>query len=251
LKRLMKRDVLLIAVAALGILGLNLRKNLYLYGTDVFGLLVKGHPLELGLWLSTLLSAALILAAVRKTEANAKVQYRASFLAALGHILLAAGILLTLLPWRPNTDFLDDLWKYSGILSAPMLVYAAIQRAQGKQPFFLVYVVCCIFFVFHLVNHYQSWCSNPQLQDYVFAFGAMLCLMLFAYQLAASGVGMGDSRIMRAVSLLGLYLCLVSVADLQDLYLYLGGAVFCGLGMCGLAEAVAPEQKAGEGDAAS
>lgn len=251
MKRLLKMELLPAAAGVLGILGMVLRKTLYLRGTDVFGLLVKRHPLEAALWLLTILTTALVLASVWKMQPKTGARYHASFFAALGHILLAAGILLTVLPMVPKAGMLGGLWRYSGVLCGPLLVYAALCRAQGKKPSFLVYVVCSLFCVFHLVNHYQLWCSNPQLQDYLFAFAATICLMLCAYHLAALGVGMGDSRAMWAVSLLGLYLCLVSMADLQDLYLYLGGAAFCGLSLSGLEEWTPPEQKAGENNAAS
>lgn len=250
MKQMLKMNRLPAAVAGLGAVGLILRKNLYIYGMDVFNLLVDGHPLEMGLWLVTLLTAALILAAVWKKKGEAAASYPASFAAALGHIWMAAGILLTVLGRMPN-GLIGNLWKYLGIAAAPLLVWAGLSRAQGKQPNFLGYAAACLFFVFHLVSHYQSWCSNPQLQDFVFAFSGAVCLMLFAYYQAALAVGMGNTRLLWLAGLLSLYLCLVAASGGQYLYLYLGGAVWAGTGLVDLEAAPAKEEKAGDGDAAA
>ncbi len=236
----------------LGILGLALRQGLYAFGLDEKNLLVPFHPLEISLWAVTVLTVVLILLTVWKgigSEAYGD-NFHPSFPASFGHILAAAGIALTVLLNQPAMiGPVGQLWKYGGLLSAPLLIWAAFCRVLGKKPLFLTYVVVSVFFVFHLVCHYQTWCSNPQLQDYVFAFLACLGLMLFSYYQAAFCVGAGHRRILLGVGLVTLYLCIVNIANTEYLYLYLGCGIWVATGLCDPVGVPLPREKAGEEDA--
>lgn len=222
-------------VWVLGVIGFFLRGGLYAFGPDEKNLLPAFHPLEAALWLVTALTAALVAAMVWKlkgTDAYAD-NFRPSLTSAAGHILAACGILLTVLLNAPAMAGLIGLvWKLLGILSAPLLVWAAVSRARGKCPFFLTYGIPCVFFAIHLVCHYQTWCSDPQLQNYVFAFFGVIALMLFSYYQAAFAAGTGSRRAQLAAGLLAVYLCLVNLANTEYLFLYLGGALWAGTGLC-------------------
>ena len=216
MKDLLNPKKLPFEVLIMGILSWLLRRGLYTFGMDEKGLLKSNHPMEIMLWLVTILAAALIILTVRKLKGSNRFadNFRPSMAAAVGHVLAAAGIALTvLLNTAPMAGAVGKLWKLFGILSAPMLLWAAFSRVQGQRPFVLTRVIPCVFFVFHLVCHYQTWCSDPQLQNYFFAFFGALGL---------------------AVGLLTMYLCIVNLAYTEYLYLYLGGAIWAGTSCCAL-----------------
>lgn len=239
------RNLARLVVAALGLTGFALRWTLYRVGLDEKGLLKEHHPLEIALILVTALTAALIWLAVRKMDKSGTYEdhFVPSLPAGMGEILCAAGIALTVLlnvPLLPGP--VGQLWKLTGILSAPLLLWSAFSRVAGKKPFVLCHVVVSVFFALHLVVHYQLWCSDPQLQNYVFAFLGSIGLMFCAYHHASFAAGLGKPRTAQITGLLTAYLCMVSLACTEYLYLYLGGALWAITGLCW------PKPKAGEAD---
>ena len=252
MKRFLDLKRLPVLVAGMGVLGWALRSALYAFCVDNRGLLPRSHPVEQALWLVTALTVALIAAAVRKSSGDNRYEenFGASLAAAVGHILLAAGVVLTVLGNPPvMAGRLGQIWKLLGIVSGPMLLYAGFSRVVGKKPFFLSYVVVCLFLALHLVSHYRLWCSDPQLQDYVFTFVASLGMMVFAYYQAEACVTGVNRRNLLFAGLLTAFLCLVSVSGTQYLYLYLGGAAWAFTGLCSRENTTPPEKKAGGDDA--
>ena len=252
MKRFLNGKQLPCLIAAMGVLGCALRSALYAFCVDNRGLLPRSHPVEQALWLVTALTVALIAAAVRKPSGDHRYEenFPISLAAAVGHILLAAGMVLTVLgnpPVMPGR--IGQIWKLLGVVSGPLLVYAGFSRAMGKKPFFLSYVVVCVFFALHLVCHYRLWCSDPQLQNYVFTFTATLGLMVFAYYQAEACVTGVNRRNLLFAGLLTAFLCLMSVSGTQYLYLYLGGAAWAFTGLCNRENTTPPEKKAGGDDA--
>jgi hypothetical protein len=158
--------------------------------------------------------------------------FRGSVLSALGHILAASGILLTVLRQELQMSPLQPLWKICGVGSAVLLCWAAFCRAMGKRPFFGAYTLASVFFALHLVGHYQTWCADPQLQNYVFAFLATLLMMVFSYLHASFCVDMGKSRLQRMVGLLAVYCCFVAMPNTQSMELYLGCGLFAVTSLC-------------------
>ena len=235
MKTILKPKYLLWTVGVLGVLACGLRGSLYAFLTDARGLLPRSHGVVLALWGLTALAALLAVLAVRRPEGIElrENSFPASLSAAVGHILLAAGILLTVLlngPAMPGA--VGRLWKLLGVAAAPLLTWGAFSRSLGKKPFFLTYVVVSVFFAFHLVCHYRSWCSDPQLMNYVFAFTGCLGLMLLAYYQSAACVGMGNSRMLVLSGLLSAYLCLAALPQVQYPWLYVGGAVWSLTSLC-------------------
>ena len=253
-KKMSKSQFLSILVGLLGLAGMALRGSLYAFFVDARNLLPRTHPAAIALWVLTAAVVALVIGAVYRMLASEQYSdnFAISLAAALGHIAMASGILLTVLRYAPSMPgTVGQMWKFLGIASAPLLYYAGFSRAMGKKPFFLGYVVTSVFFAFHLVCHYRTWCSDPQLLNYAFAFLGSLGLMLFAYYQAAACVGMGKRRMLLGVGLVTAYLCLTGLPAEEYLYLYLGGAVWCLTGLCNRECALSPEEKAGDAHAAS
>lgn len=219
----------------LGAAALVLRRLLYLLALDGKGLLVTGHPVSLAL---LALSAAALLtmsAAVRKLDGSQDYgdNFQASFSAGAGHVLLASGILMTMLTRNPMMPgYLGRLWTLFGWASPLCLMAAGVCRAKGTQPYFLLHLVPCLFLLFHIICHYQVWCGDPQLQNYVFTLFGTIALMLFLFYTAAFEVGSGKRRMHMGLGLTAAFLCLAELALSRYPFLYIGGIVFALTNLC-------------------
>lgn len=244
MKDFCKRNILPAAVVILGFFGYSLRSGLYAVAVDSKNLLVRGHPLELALWACT---AAAVLAGVLDGFTWEKRRSGiGTLVSGLGHILAAAGIALTVLGQDLLMSPILQLWKAAGLISAALLCASGLLLAMGKRPLFLSYAAASVFFALHLIGHYQSWCADPQIQNYVFSFLGGLFLMMVSYFQAAALTGMGNTKLQRLCCLLAMYCCMAAIANTQHLILYLS----CGI--WGASSLYIPEfpvrKKAGEDD---
>ena len=221
----------------LGGVGAVLRWLLYALTTDGKNLIPVGHPLGIGLWIVTAAAAILILAAVlplRNAE-NHPDRFRRDVPAALGSLAAAAGIGLTVLLGRGEAaGALGILWKITGVMAFASLDVIAGCRWQGRQPFFVLHALVCVFFAIHMVSCYRGWSSNPQLMDYVFTLFSCIGLMLFAFHHSCLEVGMGKLRVLPAVGLLSVYCCTVALSGSDAPWLCLGGALWTATNLCRL-----------------
>lgn len=217
-----------VGMLVLGIAAFVLRNMLYGVAVDFTGLLPRSHPLELALTvLSGLALAAAVLAAWKQKKSGCEEVHTADIPAAVGNLAAGAGILVTVLTAGPVPGgYLENVWHGLGVAAPVCLLLAALARAQGKKPLFLLYAAVCLFFLMHIVTRYQLWSSNPQLQDYVFALLGAMGLMFFGFYTAAREAGCGNPPVRLGMGLASVYLCLVELAQSACPALYLGGLVW-------------------------
>lgn len=234
MKKLFKPEKLPVQVMGLGLLGLILRRVLYAVAVDDKNLLLRGHPLEIALWLITAAVVVLVLSAVRKQAGSGCYEdsFGASRMGALGTAMLAVGIFVTVLKDGLAVSGLEQIRDLLGIVSGMAMVVVACYRWKGQKPFFLLYALVCVFFAIHMVSSYQTWSSNPQIQDYIFTLFACVGLMLFSYQQAAFAVDAGKRRILLGVGLLAAYACFVSLSGTNNWILYFTGGNWIILDLC-------------------
>ena len=235
MKKLLKSKYLPAVILLLGAVGCLLRLGLYAVALDGKGLLPKGHPLEIALWAVTAVAMALVIAASWNAKGSNRYvdNFGPSLPGAAGNILMAAGILLTVLLNQPKMpNLLGGLWKLLGFVSAPCLVAAAFERVRGRRPFFLLPMSACLFLVLHIVNHYRTWSGNPQLQDYLFPLLGAMALVFFGFYTSAFAVGSGRRRMLLGMGLAAVYLGAVSLASAEYPFLYLGGIVWTLTNLC-------------------
>lgn len=222
--------------ALLGLVALILRSGLFLLGRDEKGLLMPWHPLDLLCWAVTAGTLLICVLVVRKLNGSCRYSHNfsASVPAAIGAFALAGGIAVTVIGrWNP-WSLLELIRDVCGVLSVPAMIWVGIQRRRGKQPFFGFYAAACVYLTLYAVSHYQTWCSRPQMQDYAFSMGGILLLTMFAYQQTAFDVGLGKRRMHLLAGLLAGFFCLAAVAGLEDIGLYLGGAIWALTNLCSL-----------------
>ena len=118
MKQTYKQNRLPIVTVVLGCCALILRRVLYAVTVDVKNLLPVNHPLEIVLWVLTAIAAAWIIASVWKLDGSAKYEdnFQPSLMAAVGHYIAAAGILLTVL-----LGFLIERVAYKPLRTAPRM----------------------------------------------------------------------------------------------------------------------------------
>lgn len=237
MKNLLHTKNLPILTAVLGLLGCALRWALYTMAVDEKNLIPLWHPLEIVLWLVTAAAVVLTVTKVwqlRNADCKAD-RFRPSVPAAVGSFCAAVGIGLTVLLAEPGFgSTLGTVWKIAGVLAFASLDVIAKYRWKGKEPFFLLHTVVCVFFAVHMVSCYRTWSSNPQLMDYVFTLFASAGLMLFAFYHGCLEAGMGKLRMLPGVGLLTAYCCIVALSGTDYMVLYLSGAVWCLTNLCRL-----------------
>lgn len=216
-------------VGMLGVLGFVLRFALYLIAVDEKNLLLRTHPLEWALAVLTALTAVLVLVPVSRLEDARRYEHNfgASSIGALGSFAFGAAVLLTVLGAGLPGSRLELALQGTGLLAAGALVWLGVCRWRGEKPFFLLPCAVCVYLAMFMITHYQSWSSNPQLQDYVFQLLAAVCFTLFAYEHAAVSLDQGRSRRLLAAGLLGFFGAVVALAHTREGLIYLTGAVWC------------------------
>lgn len=228
------------AVLLFGIIASGLRRQLYLTAVDHKGLLLRVTPMEIVLLLLTAGVLGLLLLSLGKNDGTGRYEdYRWSRVsAALGHVVMAAGIRYAVLTGVPSeTGYLGIVWQWLGMAAPVCLLLAGIVRLFDRKPFFLLHVIPCLFLLAQIVNNYQIWSSDPQMQDYLFALLATLALALFGYYMAAFEADCGNERMLRFTGLAAVFLCLTELGWSSAPLLYLGGAFWALTGMCSVVPA--------------
>lgn len=235
-----KGTVLTLAVLSFAAIAMVLRRQLYTSAMDGKGLLLRFTPLEIALLILTVLVFLFLVLMLKNTSGSDRYEdcCRRSIPAALGHIAAAAGVFLTVRTGAAAmVGPLSSVWNDLGLAAAVCLMLAGIARLLGKKPFFLLHAVPCLFFMVHVINHYQLWSSNPQMQDYLFALLGAMALALYSYYAAALEADAGSSRMVVGTGLAAVFLCLTELAWTQAPWLYLGGALWALMGGYSLAPA--------------
>ena len=226
----MKKTDLNFAAPILGLLAALSRNGLYQAGMDERGLLTPGRPEVI--YLAVLTLAAVVLCFLNKEPEESR------FRAGDSYIWFAAALL-----WPqslPDTAastmrLLFALSRYIGALLAAALAYFAYRK---KKPVFGLSAGLCICFILRLVASYQVWSRDPQIQDYIFALLACLCLTAFFYQQTALEAGLGSKIWRLRFAFLGCYLCFAASVDTEVNCFY----TYAAFGL--LTEALAPAPEA-------
>ncbi len=233
----MKKTVIPAVPAALGAAAMVLRRLLYVFCVDDTGLLVSGTLLERAVWLLSAAAVGYLLLSIRKLEGSQLYEdnFGPSRRAMAGCFAAAAAMVLAMLGAEPPMPgILGQAWQAAGWLAPVCLVLAGLARNQGKKPFFALHLIPSLFYVLHLVNHYQMWSGNPQLQDYFFAMFSSVAMMFFSYHCAAFAVDAGQRRAQLFAGLAAVYLLAADLGNAMYPWLNLAGLFWAMTDLCSL-----------------
>ena len=216
----------------LGLLAWQLQN--WLFGSyvedPVSGLLPSRTLPEIMLWILTIcvIAAAFILPRGAKMGPGGKLT------GALSEVFFAAGVLTLLLEPLKGPAGLVLICKAFCVITAVCLVVTAVLRLLGKTPFFLLQVAPCVLCVLQLLEYYQSYSEVPQLMNYFFGLGAVLCLTLSAYHRMARASGLPDKQWHHSIGLLAEFFCAAAVAQGAYVSFFCAAAVWMLAEMCRL-----------------
>ncbi|WP_286732373.1 hypothetical protein [Intestinimonas sp. UBA1698] len=233
----MRKDILLPGVAVVGgAAGFLLRRwELSTAFEPDTGLPVAGAPATWALIALTVVVAAVLAVLCRDTHRVFPGGYDEAFgapnnalyltvLVAAAFLMAASGLLTFLLYLR------HDVTAFSRVLLALMsLVSAACLFVVGKNNYrmegrgkysaalLLPSYTCCLW----LISAYQARSADPVILDYVYQLFAVIAAVLGTYFTA--GFAFERAKVFRAsfFSLLGVYFCLVTLADRHDVSMLL------------------------------
>lgn len=224
----MKKTNLLVAAPILGIVAMLVRGMMYSYCIDDRGLLMTGRPEVIYLAVLTLAAVVLcfLIQEPEKTRPSHAIPYTWFATAMLWpQSVSSAGAMKHLL----------IVSQAAGAVLAAAMVYFAIQK---KKPVFGLSAGLCVCMILRLVASYQVWSRDPQIQDYIFALLACLCLTAFFYQQTALEAGLGSKIWRLRFAFLGCYLCFAASVDTELNCFY----TYAAFGL--LTEALAPAPEA-------
>ena len=216
----------------LGILAWELQD--WLFGSyvedPVSGLLPFGTLPEILLWVLTI---AVIIAAFCFPR-GAKMGQGGKITGALSQVFFAAGTLTLLLEPLKGPAALVLICRAFCVITAVCLAAAAVMQLLGKKPFLLLSAAPCVLCVLQLLEYYQSYSEVPQLMNYFFGLGAVLCLTLSAYHRTARAAGLPDKSWHYSIGLLAEYFCAAAVAQGVYVSFFCAAAVWMMAEMCRL-----------------
>lgn len=223
MKQMVNRRDLPLVCLALGGLGLVLKKGLYALGLDERGLLMPWHPMGIGLMLVTVAALAVIVTQSKQEPANRK----AALAGGTGCFFNAAGILLTVTLIPPlTTEYTAAGWRILGFAAGISQMMTGYARLSGRKPLFFPHLLVSLFYVFHILDHYRAWSSDPQILDFLFTLLSTVMLALFAFYCATEDVGLGRNRMQLGIGLAALYFGVVDLADTNFFLLFFSSIVW-------------------------
>lgn len=198
----------------LGAAGAGLYRAIYAFALDERELVVRGSIYEIALWV---LTAAALLSAVAvssktRVEANGNPPV-------LGCLVYAFGLFTLTLTDAKGPAPLIMLYRIMTWAAIASMLVSVVLRFFRKPHHFLLDLAPCILCILHLMECYQLWSEVPQLTDYAFGLGAILCAVLFAYHIMAIRAGLPGKKVYVFAGLAGIFFCCVAAAGTRfELY---------------------------------
>lgn len=184
-----------------GALGAWLYRMIFIVALDESELIVRGGWAEVCLWVLT--AGVFIAAAVlcRKEDAPGENPPLVASLA------LACGTFLLTRAEYTGPAPLILVFRVSAYAACASAVLAAVLWLLKKNHAFALDIAPCLMGILHMVVCYQMWSEIPQLLEYFFSLGAVLCVALFGYQLMAAHAKLPGGKMLTFSGLLGIFFC--------------------------------------------
>ena len=109
--------------------------------------------------------------------------------------------------------FIGRLLPFFGVAAAVCLGIFAVKCQSGQRPSPAFYMIFSLYLIIRLIVCFQSWNTDPSVNDYCYALLAAICTMLSAFQLAGFSFDRGKRRIALFWTLTSVLFCSISLAD--------------------------------------
>ena len=213
-------------------------------GPDEVGLF-QPKPLAWGLlWLLTALVVGALVYALRglKRPGTYRDNYPKSILSGCCMVPAAVMMIITgvtqlrdsMNPEVLGTTAVTTVTGVCGIVAGLCLLLSAACRCLGKQPFFAINGVVCLYLAVRLFNCCQLWTKESQVGLVVFPFLASTVLMLAQYQRVCFDVNLGKRKLAAFWSLLSVYLCVLAIFGTEEPLFYGACALWRIADLCSL-----------------
>lgn len=187
----------LLTALVLGPVALGSRIWLFQNGIDQKGLLSNTHPANALIYILTAAALGLLLLAMVSTPGTYREEshpYR-GIPAAVGYFAAAMGVFLTSIePLTTAGNMIGMLNGILGIAATVCLVFLGLCRILKRRPGSQFHAVVTVYFMFHILFRYQSWNTEPQLQQYFPQLLASVFLMITAYCHTALDANIGNRK---------------------------------------------------------
>lgn len=243
MKKILRPDTLPFLTLTGGLVGFLLRLWTLGSGPDAEALYQPQPVAWVLLWAVSILLLVIIHRQSRRLKVDGTHEecYPASITAAIGNLLAAVGILVPALGMiTGGTDLLATLGGILGVLSTVCLIPVAVDRYQGKQPWFGLHFPPCLFLALRIFDSCREWSGHSQLGVFLIPFLALIFLLLAAHQKTTFDVDMGQRKKSVFWSLSSAYLCLVALADQENMLFFGCMAIWMITDLCSLAPLKAP-----------
>ena len=236
-----------------GLMGFLLRIWAMGSGTDAEGL-YRPQPLAWVLiWVLTAAVAVAVILIPRRLRSPGRYSdhFPPSIPGGIGSALAAAACLITGIGLLQTTGtFLTTISALLGLAAAGCLVLAAFCRITGKNPMFATHLIPCLYFALLAFDRCRLWSNETQIELFLFPFLALLCVMMAAYHRSCFDVALGKRRSSLFWSLMGIYLCLLSLPSGENMLFYGAMALWLLTNLCSLRPLSRPRQQVPEEPAA-
>lgn len=219
----------------LGTVAAALYRWLFTQVEDTISWLLPAFTLpELLLWALTAAAAVTAFLCTRKTV----LRPMGRIFPAVSSVLLGGGVATLLLEEVKGPEVLVQVYHGLCLLSAAALVAAAFFRGTGHPVPFLLELPVCLLLVLQLLICYQLWSEVPQLMDYFPGLGAVLCLTLAGFFRLTWVSGLPGKAWHNAIGLLGIYFCVMAVAQGRFGWFFTAAAIW----LAGLYAGISPAE---------
>lgn len=113
----------------------------------------------------------------------------------------------------------DTVTGIFGLVAGLCLLLSVAHRCMGKQPFFAINGLICLYLAVRLFDCCQLWSNEPQVGLVVFPFLASTTLMLAVYHRVCFDVDLGKRQWAAFWSLLSVYFCVIAIfSNIEPLF---------------------------------
>jgi hypothetical protein len=216
-----------------GIIGFSLQSWLF-SSADTNGLLPASHIAQILSFLLFAITLASCFLLLKKSQQHThyEAQFPRSVIAGIGSFVGALALGYSALS-QGSFGALRLILPVFGIVSACALLFRGYCRIVGLRPHFLISCVVIAYLVLWSVLCCRNWCSQPQLQHYVFQAFATVFLLLASYYRAELELGTDNCRRYTFFCQVALFCCCLCIPGENSLF-YLLAAIWMAADSCTL-----------------